>query len=948
MRHILTLLLLCGSLTLQAQTSESPNSWTPDPLEDSIKKNFKACKYDNALVFAEQWLEKTKKNPGKDSLDYAAAQAEKGKIILKGQTPALAENCLRKAREIREKSLGPESPDLGHSLVDLGLFFMKMREYDEAKIFLTRAQAIYQKHLQESDPKRAELLEIFGYLYHWTDFYDKSEACILQAIELNKKYRQPNDPMLAGSFRALAFLYLTMGDFEKPKGLLQTAHQIVLSAFGEKHLQTAYSLTDLGIYYSDMGEIIEAEKFYKRALETVERILGREHYVTAGLQSNLGALYLESKQYAAAFTPLMQNINILRKIFGTKNLELAYALPELGQWYAQTGNYAKAVECYQEAAGIYKEISGTESAGLSEIYAGLSQLYIDQRKYREAADYFRLGEDLMRKEIRRVFPAFSEKNQKKYLIADEERRKLLKSFFSEYQQKEPEFAGELYNHQLFFKGLLLNTSARWKKRIKTSGDVKLVLLLNNWEKLCHQISKLHSSTDSKKRAGLDSLVFKADQMEKELSRRSGNYSHGEEKRKANWQDVQKALRPGEAVVEMIRYQKYGFISEEADSSDPGRPVYRQNGITDTIHYAALILVWNSAQPQLVLLRNGNDLESKWFSYYRNSVRLRQKDAESYRQFWQPISKKLKGIKKVWFSADGIYHKINLNTLQNPASGKSLMDEMDISLLGSGKDLLAANISESTNNLACLLGNPAFSEGNVNSAGSTRSAPDDFDYNARPDPSIEISSLPGTQDEIENVAGILEKKGWEIQKYTGKDALEERIKDMFKPRLLVFATHGIFQQQVKGGDAAMRNSGMLLSGAVQTLREGNNGEGEDGILTAYEAMNLNLDNTELVVLSACETGLGEIENGEGVYGLQRAFQVAGARNLIMSLWKVDDAVTKDLMLAFFLNWLGEGAGESQFARSGSENIRNAFRKAQLEIRQKHPEPYYWGGFVLLGK
>jgi CHAT domain-containing protein len=102
------------------------------------------------------------------------------------------------------------------------------------------------------------------------------------------------------------------------------------------------------------------------------------------------------------------------------------------------------------------------------------------------------------------------------------------------------------------------------------------------------------------------------------------------------------------------------------------------------------------------------------------------------------------------------------------------------------------------------------------------------------------------------------------------------------------------------------------------------------------MNLNLDNTELVVLSACETGLGEIKNGEGVYGLQRAFQVAGARNLIMSLWKVNDIVTQQLMVSFFKHWLN---GKSKHA---------AFAQAQKEIRTKYPAPYYWGGFVLLGK
>jgi CHAT domain-containing protein len=216
----------------------------------------------------------------------------------------------------------------------------------------------------------------------------------------------------------------------------------------------------------------------------------------------------------------------------------------------------------------------------------------------------------------------------------------------------------------------------------------------------------------------------------------------------------------------------------------------------------------------------------------------------------------------------------------------------------------------------------------------------------------VSSLPGTKVEIDGVAKLLKTSGYQVSQFMQREATEKNVKAIKGPWLVHIATHGYFLKDSEASssgsvfgvnaDNASNNpllrSGLILAGAGTTMGGRSTADissNDNGILTAYEAMNLNLEGTDLVILSACETGLGDVKSGEGVYGLQRSFQVAGANALIMSLWKVDDAATQQLMTNFYTNWLKLG------------NKQKAFKQAQLQLMTKYKDPYYWGAFVMMG-
>ncbi|NJL13766.1 MAG: CHAT domain-containing protein, partial [Microscillaceae bacterium] len=429
-------------------------------------------------------------------------------------------------------------------------------------------------------------------------------------------------------------------------------------------------------------------------------------------------------------------------------------------------------------------------------------------------------------------------------------------------------------------------------------------------------------------------------------------------------------RPGECAIELIR-------SEDNVS----------------LQYDALILRHGTAAPELLTLPKAEELETSSLQHYQTRIRLRKEDTLSYSRYWQALEPYLKGVRKVYLSADGVYHKVNLNTLLNPRTGKYLLEEIEIQLLTSTRDLVPAQVSAlekpaSSAGAALLLGRPIYDleadqhqQRAQNLRGSRGFDEEDRAFTTSEKiQHISWTDLPGTETEVRNVFAQLQKKKVPVQMYLGENAVEEVIKAVQSPRVLHLATHGFYFSNAapapeakvdssqamaatdledievdfsRGLDMALEENAPKSASANPMLRSGlvltgvssyynrkesyENSAIEDGLLTAYEAMNLNLKNTELVILSACQTAQGDVSNGEGVYGLQRGFLTAGAKSVLMSMWNVDDTATQELMTLFYENWIGK-----------KQNKREAFLKAQRTLKAKYPEPYYWGAFVLVGE
>ena len=426
------------------------------------------------------------------------------------------------------------------------------------------------------------------------------------------------------------------------------------------------------------------------------------------------------------------------------------------------------------------------------------------------------------------------------------------------------------------------------------------------------------------------------------------------------------LGKDEAAVEFVRF-----------------PFHDRTQWADKTYYAALVVTPRAAEPNLVMLGEAKDLEAAPLDDFRVWVAEPNPDeprkAGAGRKFatafWEPVGKALRGARRVYVSPDGALNQVSLG-LAPLSDGRLLMEARDLRLVSSTKDLLRP-AGKPAADTAVLLGNPKFDLSEAEERAALESAvpsgrlPQAAPQAAGPSPADSesvrrlravrggvLAPLPGTQAEVDTLKTVLAQHAWNVDEYTQARALEERVKQVRGPRVLHLATHGFFiadppykqSNRAGAGEAEpaaledpMLRSGLFLAGADRALRGLPAIPGlENGVLTAFEATQLNLQGTELVVLSACDTGLGEAEAGEGVFGLRRALQEAGAGAVLMSMWSVPDQETRELMEIFYTRWLN---GEEKHA---------ALRSAELEERQRVRQrygsdlPYYWGAFVLVGR
>ena len=812
---------------------------------------------------------------------------------------------------------------------NLGDVYREYGDYNQGISYLKNAKALFFKYKLKDRDILATIENNLGLCYKNTSQPKLAEECYNNSLEIRKANREANTESYCSTLSNKADLLRILGRYGEASEILLTALDLRKKRFGEKSENYANVVSNLANVYFDAGYYNEALERNLQAKDIYLEVVGDNHQSYGNCLNSLSLCYLYFKNYQKAEECKQQALYIIEKSVGKNHYRYsAYLISSVGI-YRKTNQLKKAEINLKEALTLVERNFGRKHELFAQAQLSLAEVYMLQGRFEEASPFYFECLDYYSNQINSYFNSMSEENQMDYLqfitpVFESYNLYLINFKLSNPSKNLSEYLKRALQYQMQLKSMLANRSAQLKKEIENSNDTDLKKIYQNWLIVKNELLNNYKSTDPA--FDNNELFKKSSDLEVQLKSKLKNFTTAGNN---SFDLIKQNLDKGDAAIEIFK------VNELVNDSQ---------GI---VKYGALVIKNNSIEPEFVIFKNGDDIEGKNFNQYSKCIDEQIKDSLSYSSFMKPFEKYLTGIKRIYISSDGIFHKLNYLSLYNTATKKYVIEDLEIYQISN-----LASISKSPkNNL------------NLNFTANLFGYPDyEFDFKKKESKKgnesnqlvakrfglTNLSKLPGTKTEVETIAKSLDSKNWKTVSFLEEFASEENLRKVNSPKILHIATHGFYLKTIESTDklflgfnnAAIKNnsllrSGIILAGAGPATADSLTTDSKnDGIVTAYEASLLNLSNTDIVVLSACQTGLGDEMGTEGVAGLQRSFTIAGAKNIIMSLWPVDDYATQLLMTEFYKNY------------ANTQNVDSSFKIAQLEVKKTYPQPYYWAAFVLL--
>jgi CHAT domain-containing protein/Tfp pilus assembly protein PilF len=879
-------------------------------LQQEADAHIAARQFKEALDKTERALAARRQHLGESHLDVAYSTSRLGVIAYQQGQYDRAETLFTGALTIREAVLGPQHLEVAESVSDVASMLLLKGDYVRSESLLVRALDIFERAPAGSrtsapdgdvDTLTGDVYNNLGFLYSRRRDYTRAEAQYLKAVAIRERTRGPNDLKVAETLASLGGMYSTSEQFEKAKATLRRALTIQESSLPANSPSLATTSYNLALVYLGQGDYPNAEPLFRRALSIDEQALDAQHP------------------------------------------RIATRLVGLAEVLRLQGDYANADPLYERALAIRERALGPGHPDVATTILQRALLRYAMGDSGGATDLLSEGAVRREESLAMVLTTGSEAQKRLYLqrLADDTDHAI--SLHLGASRQSPAAARLALTNIVQRKGRSIDAMAEYMATIRRrldDTDRELLGQLSSAQSRLATTALRGAATDEQRQA-MAALRGEIEQLEQAISVRSTEFRVAS--RKATLEGIQRALPGRTALIEFVSYRPFAVANPRVTAYGAPR-------------YAAYVLR-ESGDVMGVDIGEAAQIE-RYVRRFRAALAnpldggLRQTGRMLYDQLIGPLRASLGETEHLIISPDGALNLFPFAALVG-SDNKYVVEHSVISYVTSGRDLLRLEQGERRSSQVLgppvIVANPSFDDTPATSspASATQASTRAFDPRTLDQP-LRFSPLPGTAQEAAALAAVLP----DARVYSGTAASETMIKQLIAPSVLHVATHGFFLRPRQPASrttpsapssaenpAIDREDALVLSGlALAGANRGVSVDTDDGILTALEVAGLDLWGTRMVVLSACETGVGDARNGEGVYGLRRALVLAGSESQMVSLWKVPDAATRDLMIAFY-----------QRLRKG-EHRADALRNAQLAMLRgprSQVHPFYWASFILSG-
>jgi len=840
-----------------------------------------------------------------------------------------ARRSLERALTLAEAARGPDDVQVAAVAAQLAGVYRKLADGGKSESLFLRAIAIMDRTLGRDEPATAHVRSQLALLYQREGERRKAEALLRESLDVIEKTLGSEHPWYVECLATLGNVLDDAGDLEGEEAIVQRALAIMDKGDDTRSVQYAALLNNLGEIYRQRQDYARADDALRRSLALGEALLGPDNYSVATALQNLGIVAREKKDYATAVAYNMRALSIRERMVGVNHPDVAHILTNLANIYRATGEYDRslqthfrALRIWQNAAGPYQQATLLSIGNIAKTYAALGDTP-------NAVAYQRQSVAILEKQLALNLAVGSERQ--KLLFARNVSERTARTISLHLQEAPGDAnAGALAALVLLQRkgrvlDAMIDTFAAVRQRIADAGDQKLLDRLNATTAELARVALDARETiyPEARQAAIKELEGREEQLEATLAEHSAEFRA--QMHPVTLEAVMEAVPDDAALLEFTIFRPFNPKAE------------RNSEAYGAAHYAAYV-VRRHAPPRGVDLGAAAAIDEA-IDAMRQALRdPTRTDVPALarvvdERVMQPLRGSLAGATRLLISPDGDLNLVPFEALVD-GEGRYLIERYSMSYLTSGRDLLRMQATRASHSAPVIFADPVFGEPEANTRRSSRRVPvvesTRGGTNGGDVSALYFAPLAATAEEARSIKVLFP----DATLFTGRRATKAALQRVDSPRMLHVASHGFFLPDTRvNGQNPLLRSGLALAGANLSGQSR-----DDGILTALEATGLNLWGTKLVTLSACDTGIGEIRNGEGVYGLRRAFVLAGTETLVMSLWAVSDNISRETMVAFYAG-LRAGLGRG-----------DALRQAKLGMmrRKARAHPFYWASFIESGE